>query len=343
MLLGGSFPFWLANLRFDLIFPYDRFTLAMMFGSALMLVGLIYLLPHRWTKVTIISLLVAFSTGWHFQTAKTYYLDWKQLISFAQQLTWRMPGIKPGTALVAYDLPFNYYSDNSLTAVVNWVYSPDLKSGHLPYVLDYLTVRDNGALSRLEPNIEITQKYRAFEFHGNTSNMIVLYKTQDSCLKILDLTYNGVDTIPNLKDPLPTAIRLSNLDRIITDAEYPTDSPIPRIIKTSETMPWCYYFQKAELARQVLKWRQINKLWGLVESNSLKPDNISEYYPFIEGIAMDGDIQKAIDITRLVNSKKPSLHKALCQIWGRIENERNWEEINQKSIDNIKEEIRCKP
>ena len=94
--------------------------------------------------------------------------------------------MKPETMLVAYELPFHYYSDNSLTAPINWSYSPDYKTGNIPYALFYLTVRGNSSLKQLDPNIEVVHKFRSLEFHGNTSNMIVIYQPENGCLRILD-------------------------------------------------------------------------------------------------------------------------------------------------------------
>ena len=226
MLLGGSLPVWIAGLPFNLIFPYDRFMLAMMFGSAILLTGSIYLIPKKQIRIGIICILVALSAGWHIQTANTFRVEWRQLAGFLQQLTWRIPGMKPETMLVAYELPFRYYSDNSLTAPINWSYSPDYKTGNIPYALFYLTVRGNSALKQLDPNIEIVHKFRSLEFHGNTSDMIVIYQPENGCLRILDRKFTNQDTLPRLKDPLPQAIALSNLDRIIPN---PVNSaqPIP--------------------------------------------------------------------------------------------------------------------
>ena len=36
--------------------------------------------------------------------------------------------MKPETMLVAYELPFRYYSDNSLTAPINWSYQSRLQN-----------------------------------------------------------------------------------------------------------------------------------------------------------------------------------------------------------------------
>jgi hypothetical protein len=340
MLLGASLPVWIAKLPFNLFFPYDRFMLAMMFGSALLLTGMIYLIPKKLIRIGILCALVGLSAGWHIQTANTYRLEWRQLSGFLQQLTWRIPGMKPETMLVAYELPFRYYSDNSLTAPINWSYSPDYKTGNIPYALFYLTVRGNSALKQLDPNIDIVHKFRSLEFHGNTSDMIVIYQSEDGCVRILDPKFTNEDTLPRLKDPLPQAIGLSNLDRIIPNP-VKAAQPIPAFFPQSSTKPWCYYFEKADLARQISDWKQVKTLWDQTTKESLSAVDVSEYYPFIEGLGFSGEVNEAIDLSRMVNEKKPSLHKGLCQIWGRIESESGIGDSEKRIIDEIKVELRC--
>jgi hypothetical protein len=340
MLLVGSLPMWVANLPFDLIFPYDRFMLVMMLGSALFWTGIIYSIRYKLIRIVVLCVMVALSAGWHYQTANDYRIGWNQFTTFLQQITWRIPGMKPGTMLVAYELPFRYYSDNSLTAPINWTYAPGYKGGNLPYVFLYLTVRENGALKQLDEGIEIEQEYRSLKFYGNTSNMIVLYQPEKGCLRVLDKIYTGADTIPNFKEPLPKAIKLSNLDRIISEPEVPA-RPIPEFFDQSRVKPWCYYFEKAELARQVGDFAKISDLWEQTKEQSLAPDEISEYYPFIEGLGIQGKFSEAIELSRKVNEKKKALHNGLCQIWDRVENGTNVSIIDRTLIDEHKIALRC--
>ena len=46
-LVVAGIPIWMTNLSISLSFPYDRFTLPMMVGASILLVGLIVLLPLR--------------------------------------------------------------------------------------------------------------------------------------------------------------------------------------------------------------------------------------------------------------------------------------------------------
>lgn len=178
------------------------------------------------------------------------------------------------------------------------------------------------------------------EFHGNTSNMIVLYQPEKGCLRVLDKVYTGADSIPNFKEPLPKAIALSNLNRIIPDPEVPA-RPIPEFFDQPRVKPWCYYFEKAELARQVGDFAKIPDLWDHTKEQYLAPDEISEYYPFIEGLGIQGKLAEAIELSSKVNDKKKALHNGLCQIWDRIEIGANVSIMDRTLIDEHKISLRC--
>ena len=342
MLLAGSIPVWAAGLPFDLKFPYNRFTLSMMFGSALVLTAVVALIRVRWMRLVILCLLVMSATGWHYQTANSFRLEWKKLTSFLQQLTWRVPRLQPGTMLTAYELPFTYYSDNSLSAPINWTYAPEYNGGSLPYILNYLTVRKNSVLKVLEPGIPITQKYRSLEFNGNTSDMVVIYQVEEGCLRVLDPVFNNQTNIPKMKDPLPKAILLSNLDRIITDPEIPA-LPVPQFFSQPIEASWCYYYEKADLARQVADYGEIVSLREESKSLNLTPLDITEYYPFVEGLGFTGKLDEAIELSRQMVAEKASSRKGLCQIWGRIENNGVENQSDLELIRDIKIELSCSP
>ena len=53
-------------------------------------------------------------------------------------MSWRMPALEKGTILISNDLPVTYYSDNSLTGPLNWIYSPP---GEMNVILYFASVR----------------------------------------------------------------------------------------------------------------------------------------------------------------------------------------------------------
>jgi hypothetical protein len=135
--------------------------------------------------------------------------DAEDLGEFLWQLSWRIPGLEKGTTLLTNDIPLRYYSDNSLTAALNWMYAPENHSLQMDYVLYYPTVRVGLALSAPERGLPIHQVYRAASFDGSTSRMLALYYAPPGCVHVLDVVLD--DSMPNLPASLSAWVPLSRL------------------------------------------------------------------------------------------------------------------------------------
>jgi len=342
MLLLAGAPMWAAGLPVKLEFPYNRFLLAFMPGSALLLAATISWLRKRWAKVLIISLLITAASGWHFSIANSYRVEWFNLRAMLRQLTWRAPGIQPGTLLVAYELPFQYYSDNSLTAVVNWTYAPEYSGGDLPYLVAYQSVRKESTLKNLSANIPVTAPFRSLQFKGNTSNLLVLYQPEEGCLRLMDDVYASLASLPRADERLSAAVTLVNLERIQPDPKQPA-VPIPQYFPGDGQDDWCYYFEKADLARQMGDSARVAALWDAAKKDGYSPRNPFELQPFIEGLGMDGRLDEAINLTRQLFPLHPSADAGLCQIWGRIKSAQPESISKLPGIESLLGDMRCAP
>ena len=90
----GGWPFWSTNLPIELRFPWDRFTIPMMLGASLLLIGIIELVfKSHILKVTILGILIGLAVGLHYQNANLYRREWNSQKAFFWQLSWRAPKI----------------------------------------------------------------------------------------------------------------------------------------------------------------------------------------------------------------------------------------------------------
>ena len=185
-IIFATIPFTAAGLSTGLDFPWDRFMLAMMFGSCLLLTGLLeFLVMEGRRKIVLLSLIIGLAMGHQFALSNTFRREWHNLETFLWQMTWRIPGIEPGTMLITHELPFYYYSDNSLSATLNWTYAPDLEGRQMPYMMVFTKARLERSLPTLTPETDFTMSYRALKFHGNTSDSIAFYYSTPNCLRVL--------------------------------------------------------------------------------------------------------------------------------------------------------------
>jgi hypothetical protein len=340
-MLAATLPFWAAGLPYTLNFPWDRFGLTFMIPSSLFLIGLIdFFLRTNWQKVLIVSLFLMLAVGEQYQIANTYRTEWVNLQKFLQQLTWRIPQLKPNTMLIAYELPFKYYSDNSLTAAVNWIYAPENHSYNLPYVLDYMSVRKNSYLSDLNPGVTVNQPYRSMTFTGSTSDSVVLYQPAGGCLHVMDSVYSNKKTIPQASLRAGPAIPLSNLGQIVTNPDEPAAVPSD-LNRRAPKEDWCAYFEKADLARQDGNWTKATQLGEQALKADLTAKDPSEWLPFIEAFAHTGKVDQALQISREQAKTYDSIINGLCQTWGRIGGDTSIGAAAKDAAAQIQVELKC--
>jgi len=340
-LMAGGWPFWVTDLELKLRFPLDRFTLPLMFAACILAAGVIKLLfKTRTQQALIIGLLVGFAAGFHFLDAVTYRQEWQMQKDFFWQLTWRAPGLKPDTTLLTPELPFEYYSDNSLTAPLNWIYDPHNTSNHLSYLMFDLEARLGNALTNFEADLPINHPYRAMSFSGNMSQLLVFYFEPPRCVTIID---PGRGTLlPDSPHFIPEALALSNPGLIITGADPPA-APPPHIFGPEPEHEWCYYFQKAELARQRGDWNEVTKLGDQAFSylNDLSHKNAVELIPFIEGYAHVGRWQETIQLFTAASQLSAETIPLLCTTWDRIEKSISTAALDMAASDQISDILQC--
>jgi len=311
-LLLGALPYWGTNLPIQLNYPYDRFFLSLMFGSTLLLVYLIEkFIQGDQVKLLILSLVISFSIGFHLNNANTYRREWAIQNEFLWQLVWRVPAMQENTLLLAETFPLQYSSDNSLTAPLNWIY--DTSDLHIPlkYMMMFTDIRLGSSLPDLSPGTRIEKNYRSTYFEGTTEQIIGYFYSTDACLRILDPQQSQDD--PLLPESINEIIDVSDPSRILrasSDAAHLMDKSI---FGEEPDHDWCYYYLKADLARQFKDWTTILALEEQTKQLSLKANVGSEYLPFSEAFAAQGDWENSMKYIRKAYSKDKTLEKLLCR------------------------------
>jgi hypothetical protein len=342
-LLMAGWPFWVTNLPIDLRFPWDRFTLSMMLGTSLLFAGLLELVTRaKWQRAILLGLALALAAGMHFNNANEYRKAWNLQKTFFWQLTWRVPEIQPGTLVLTAQLPFTYYSDNSLSAPLNWAYAPDLKSTQMPYLMYSLESRLGNSLPYLQADIPIQQPYRATEFTGNTSQALGIYFTPPGCVHVLD---QEVDRkLPARLEAANSIVPLSDISRIDLAAN-PGAVPPPSIFGSEPAHNWCYDFEKADLARQQSDWAQVAKIanHALKTKPRLYEPNAPELVTYILGYAHTGQWKKAQELSMEAMQINVQMKDMLCYNWRQIGLYTQKDAGQQAAIAAINSQLRCSP
>jgi len=340
-LLLSGWPFWLIGFEPSLAWPASRFTLPFMFGAGLIIAGVGLLIPWQTPRYVLIAALIGFAAGRQLLWANEYNQDWQTQKDLFWQLTWRAPGIAPDTAILMNEGGLKYFADNSLSPVVNWIYAPDNRSDHIDYVLLYPTTRlRSDALPSLEPDQPIFSDYLAGAFNGNTSQVLAVYFAPPGCMRILDPDIDRVNrTIPE-QTLMRFASRLSNHELILPEET----SRMPAAYAPEPAHGWCYYFQKAELARQFGDWDQVLALSDAAFQLDRPSDDPAELFVFIEGYAHAGDWARAVELSKEAQEVSPEIvGEMLCRLWDRVEAETAPGERRSGAFSELRTLIPCTP
>ncbi len=323
---GGSF--WLVGIEPQLHFSADRFTMPFILGSSLLLVAVLSLLRSRpKLQYSLLALLIAFSIGKQFETNIAYIRDWEVHQNLFWQMSWRIPSLEPNTAIISNDLPVTYFSDNSLSGPLNWIYSRDGKMDHILY---FISIRLNRGLPDLIPGLPIEQNYLAKTFHGNTSNLVVIDYSPPGCLRVLDpqIDFSNRLLVPLLRE----AANLSNTSLIHEQNAVPLPSSL---FGKEPVHGWCYYFEKAELARQFGDWEKVAELGDIAFQLDDHPNDPVERFVFIEGYAHSGDWERAFKLSQeSYRVSKNFVGPMLCWLWQRVEFE-TMDDISEARTETI--------
>jgi hypothetical protein len=319
LFLLGAALIWVLDLPLRIEFAWDRMTIGLIPGIAI-LIGLAGSLIHqkrKWMGVLILSALIALAVGSHFVNGMGYKRDWENLQSLYQQLTWRIPALEDGSALLTSEPGLIHYSDNSLTSPLNLTYSDDVNSKDLDHFFFYTDVRLGLALPDLSKNIPISQGYRSFMFNGNTSKMIAIQFDPPSCMKVMDRVYSNSITNLNLTDLQTEELRLTDLQLVLPT---PQHQPPTFMMENSNDESWCYFFQKADLARQFGEYEKIAALGDEALNGGFRPREASEWLPFLEGYSWIGQWDRVNQVLKEISALNLEYQNGVCYTLRRIRN-----------------------
>ncbi len=333
-LSGGSV--WVIGIIPQFNFSIDRFMLPFMLGASLLLACLISLINVRWIQVTLVALLVGFAGSRHFQLDEAYRSDWVTQQKLFTQMTERIPELEKGTILLANDFPVTYYSDNSLTGPLNWIYSPP---GEMNVILYFASFRVGKTLPSVEPGQPHELYYIGPTFHGNTNNLLVVNFEPPGCFRVIDPEIESENRLlaPAVRD----VVSYSNPDVILFEKQGQLPGPL---YGSEPERDWCYYFEQADLARQQEDWETVTHLGDVAFSLNDYPNDPLERFVFIEGYAHTGDWKKAVELSNTsYKISKAFVGPMLCKLWDRIERETPVSPEQVSAVTAARSDYECSP
>ena len=303
--LFAVFPVILSGRQVDLNDAYKSYGLHPIGGVVLLVVGILFMFQHQFRKLMLIALIgVSVST----QVLNTDY--WAQLWDYQRetwwQLTWRAPDIKDDTMLIAY-LPdgFRMQQDYEVWGPVNLIYRtgsakmPAIQSEVLTSETVYDVLRGN-VRSDLNRDIRLNRDFNNL--------LLISLPSSSSCIHVIDGTMPVFSE--NESFLVQQAADYSHVDRIIPSGKPPV--PPSAIFGDEPKHDWCYYYQKASLARQAGDWKEIGRLYDQTKSLGLDANDKAEVIPFFEALVNLGRYDDAKTLYREEIRGRTRMRFPLC-------------------------------
>ncbi len=303
--LCAVFPVVLSGRAIDLGDTYKSYALHPLPGVILILAGFILMLKPDFRKVVLIVVIwMAVST--HTLNILSWARNWQAEQQTWWQLSWRAPDIKNNTLVAAYmQDEFAFQQDYETWGPINLIYRP----GQAKFPLIQSEVLNTDTSHDILAGTVRDRYVRDIWLHRDfTKLLLISVPTSTSCAHVIDGTLPVYSESERLL--VKEVGRYSRIGRIIPDGTAPT--PPVRIFGTEPAHTWCYYYQKASLARQMGQWDQIGQLYDQVTAQKLTPGDNSEIFPFVEGLANQGRLADASQLYKQYIQPAKSLNFALC-------------------------------
>lgn len=307
-------PVWMIGRQVTL--GGDRFSFAALFGVSVMLVGILdWFSSRRAAKITAIAALLALGIHTNLYTAKAYQNSWERQRDFYWQLFWRAPFIQPGTPLISDGEVFSYVGLYSTSMGISLLYPP---AGDPQNVQYWFFNYHEGIVNIRDKVIEGTLlKYslRNYSFSGQSrESLLIRYDpASQQCLQIFSARDGSMKDIPSYFRDILEISNLSQIDRRAARAGW---VPPKNIFGAEPERSWCYYYQKADLARQYGDWKEAARLFDEAQASGFSPGNEREYLLFIDIYLKLTDLEKAYELTMQVESISKRNNDDMCAVWG---------------------------
>jgi hypothetical protein len=283
---------------------FDRYTLHATLGVGILITGLVFLGLRPPARRFAIAALLGLSVATHYANAASWAKFWDEQKTLWWQLTWRAPGIEPGTVLLATLPDFRFFEDYEAWGPANLIFASGREAPPIAsQVVEELTavkVRDGVSEVRsMRVLIGIPRDY--------TKTLVASWSSPQSCVHVLDreqLEASAAD--PSLILSLGTYSDIGRLDLSATQAIPPRE-----IFGGEPTHDWCWFYQKASLARQQGDWERVVELGDQASASNLAPRDPIEWMPFLQGYVNLGRVDDAQRVAQAIR-RDPLLAEAMC-------------------------------
>jgi hypothetical protein len=304
----------------------DRFCLPYILGSSLLLAGLLMSVRMNYRhKYALVAVVLFLFSSFQFRNGNAYRNEWQDQKLFFWQLAWRIPSMRKGTSVYVANIPFSIQSNHS-AGLLDMLYNKEQDGRDFDYFLFDLNKTFKSREDEFFPgdNYIRSVKYgepvmggvRSFVFRGTTALCVVVWVSPSGTLRFIDNKH--VAEVSGLPSKCENFNHLSDMMAVVGSREDRPSGFLLGVYGPEPRHEWAYFFQKAELGRQYGLWKEVARLGEEARNRRLNPVDASEWLPFIEGYAMAGNYERAIEVSEQLLDKSPMALVVISNMWQRI-------------------------
>jgi hypothetical protein len=157
---------------------------------------------------------------------------------------------------------------------------------------------------------QYSDRYYLVETYPDPNRVVILTQpTPASCVQLID---GRAPEFSAYEDSMFLVIGpYSDVEQVDTGASF---RDVPGFLFGPEPEHgWCYYYQKAALARQLGDWEAVQQLGSEIRRLDLRPDDLIEWFPFLEAYARAGEADLLTQLSSVIRSDRYVARQA-CQM-----------------------------
>ncbi len=309
--IAGVVPVVVANRT--VTFNFSQYALPASLAGVLFLGGLVFSISSKNLRLIVLSILIGLATLTHQAIAYKAVTEEQTIYNFWWQVSWRAPAIRSGTTLLA-QYPFEIGDGDSLIwGPANFIYYPESQN-HSPaeIALSAITLQPETI-----KNIKMGGQVNATDlvitnaaFHYDFDKLLMMTQGDASaCMRVINPTWPEYSIHDN--GLILAAAPSAKIDGISPGTVSP--QPPQSLFGTEPAHGWCYFYQKADLARQFGDWLEVSRLGDEARKQNLNPNDAIEWMPFLQAYAISGDIESLDSLAKSIK-KEPFYKKQACQV-----------------------------
>jgi len=290
-------PVVLVN-RHIVLPDYSRYALASSAGVGILFSVILEHLRPASLRSGVLGFLLVISVLTHHGNAVRVADETAATRNFWWQVAWRAPKIKEGVTLMALYPGSPLAEDYFIWGPANFIYYPEEQPTNPIVVKLPAAVLTGDAVTRITTTGGLETPLRRGNYlERDFSRVLVMVQShEDSCVRLLD------GNLPELNASDDGRVVMiapySRLDAVLTEGESP--APPVAVFGAEPEHGWCYYYQKADLARQRGDWDKIPGLLDEALAKGYYPNDGLEWMPFLQAYAVQGDLNEMREVTKVL-------------------------------------------